>query len=144
VASVERLYTPEVLALATGLAAYPFDPDMDHLGSARSPSCGSTVALSLRLDEAGRIGAVGVKAHACAIGQAAAAIFAAVAPGQDRPAIAAAAEAIGQWLAEGGALPEWAGLSAIAAAQSFPGRHGAILLPWKAALEALSSASAPR
>jgi len=36
-------------------------------------------------------------------------------------------------------LPDWPGLDAIEAARAFPGRHGAMLLPWQAALAALSS-----
>ena len=74
------------------------------------------------------------------MGQASAAIFAEAATGQDRAAIAAALAAIQAWLGEGAELPDWPGLGAIAAAQAYPGRHGAILLPWKAALEALPSA----
>jgi hypothetical protein len=42
------------------------------------------------------------------------------------------------WLSTADApLPDWPGLSAIAAARSYPARHGAILLPWKAAMAAL-------
>ena len=33
--------------------------------------------------------------------------------------------------------PGWPGLDALAAARAYPARHGAILLAWRAALEAL-------
>lgn len=140
-ASAARLYTPEVLALATGLAALPFDAAMPFHGEARSPSCGSTLAVSLDCDSEGRIRAVGLRAHACAIGQASAAIFAGGAIGRTRDDIVAAAARITDWLG-GAALPsdEWPNIAAIEAASAFPGRHGAILLPWKAALAALPSA----
>lgn len=134
--STARLYTPEVLALATSLARFPLDAATALHGTARSPTCGSTIEMSLSLDNAGSIERLGLRAHACAIGQAAAAIFAESAPGRGREAIAAAEAQVQAWLG-GGTLPDWPGLAAIEAAQAFPARHGAILLPWKAALAAL-------
>jgi NifU-like protein involved in Fe-S cluster formation len=74
--SAAKLYTPQVLALATGLAGYPFDPKAALLGEARSPTCGSSIKLSLAVDAAGVITTVGLTAHACAIGQASAMVFA--------------------------------------------------------------------
>lgn len=143
-ASVGALYTPKVLALATGLAAVPFDPAMALQGSARSASCGSRVDLSLAVDAGGCVERLGLRAQACAIGQAAAAIFAGAARGRDRNELATALADIEAWLAGAAPLPGWPGLDAIAAAQAFPGRHGAILLPWKAALQALPSAQTSR
>lgn len=139
-----RLYTPEVLALATRLAQHPHDPALPGQGQARSTSCGSTLALSLATDAAGRITTVGVRAQACAIGQASAAIFAAAASGRNRADIATALAAIESWLATGGDLPDWPGLETIAAAQAHPARHGAVLLPWRAAIDALSQVAPPR
>ena len=138
-AGAAKLYTPEVLALATSLAGYPFDAAMPLTGSARSASCGSTLAMSLRLDAEGRIAALGLRPQACAIGQAGAAIFAAAAVGKSHAEIAAAEAVLARWLADGGDLPDWPGLAAIAAARDYPGRHGALMLPWRAALDALSS-----
>ncbi|HEX4847480.1 MAG TPA: iron-sulfur cluster assembly scaffold protein [Novosphingobium sp.] len=136
--SAAALYTPEVLALATGLAGYPLSDGLALRGSARAPLCGSTIAIGLALDADERIAGLGIKAHACAIGQAAAGIFAAAARGQDRAGIAKALAEVELWLTdEGAGLPDWPGLSAIAAARAYPARHGAILLPWKAALSAL-------
>lgn len=139
-----RLYTPAVLALATQLAGCPFDPALPLQGRARSTSCGSTLDLSLATDAEGRIASLGVRAQACAIGQASAAIFAAAAVGQNDAAIAGALTSIEQWLRDGGALPGWPGLDAIAAARQHPARHGAVLLPWRAAIDALSQPAAPR
>lgn len=139
-ASTARLYSVEVLALATRLGDWPLDPSLPLLGAARSPACGSTLSVGLQVDALGQVSRIGLRAQACAIGQAAAAIFAAAAPGQDRAAIAAALALLDQWLAGTGPMPDWPGLSVIAAARDFPGRHGAMLLPWRAALEALPSA----
>lgn len=139
-ASAARLYTPEVLTLATGLAALPFDPGMPFHGEARSPSCGSTLAVSLDCDSEGRIRAVGLRAQACAIGQASAAIFAGGAIGRTRDDVASAGARLADWLGGAGPRPdEWPGIAAIEAARAFPGRHGAMMLPWKAALAALPS-----
>jgi NifU-like protein involved in Fe-S cluster formation len=142
--SAARLYTPEVLALATTLAGFPMDEGLPFHGSARSKSCGSTVMLGLSLDQAGRIVRIGIRAQACAIGQASAAIFASGAPGLDRAAIEQGHRALIAWLAGSEPLPDWPGLAAIAAVQDYPARHGAVLLAWKAALDMLPTAVPPR
>lgn len=136
---ITRLYTPELLGLAVRLADYPYNAAFEWKGSARSPSCGSTVELGLSLDGAGRIAEVGMQVHACAIGQAAAAIFADAAQGRSAPDIAQTLGAMKQWLETGGQAPDWPAIQMIAAARAFPGRHGAMLLPWQAALQALSN-----
>jgi len=142
--SVTALYTPDVLALATGLAAFPLDDALPLKGEARSKSCGSVISLGLALDEAGRIGQVGVRAQACAVGQAAAAIFARSAPGRDARDVRAATDAMAAWLAGEGPLPDWPGLDAIAKVKHYPARHAAVMLAWKAAQELLSSSDLPR
>ena len=63
------LYTPAVLAAATGLAAFPWDEALPLTGEARSRACGSTLALALAVDAEGRITRVGLRPHACAIGR---------------------------------------------------------------------------
>jgi NifU-like protein involved in Fe-S cluster formation len=136
-AAASALYTPEVLALATGLAAYPWDDMLPLQGEARSKSCGSTIALGLGLDGQGRIDRVAIRSQACAIGQAAAAIFAKAAPGRDARTVREADEAIAAWLAGERDLPDWPGLNALAQARDYPARHGAIRLAWQAARELL-------
>lgn len=133
------LYTAETLALATSLARWPLDPALPLTGTARSPTCGSTIAIGLACDANGHIERVGIRAHACAIGQAAAAVFAKSAAGRDRAAVAVARDGLAAWLTGEVPLPDWPGLAAIAPARDFPARHGAILLPWTAALAALPS-----
>lgn len=136
-ASAAALYTPEVLALATSLAAYPLNPDLALRASARSPTCGSTIEVGLALDADGTIARLGLRAQACAVGQAAAAIFARAAPGMGRDDLATALRGLESWLGGEGDLPGWPGLAAIAAGRAYPARHGAMLLAWKAALDAL-------
>ena len=142
-ASTAALYTGEVLALAANLADFPITEAMNVHGSARSATCGSTVDLGLTLDTEGGIARVGIKAHACAIGQAAAALFARSASGRRQEDIAAARTAIEAWLGGGATLPNWPGFEAIAAARDYPARHGAILLAWRAAIAAFASGDTP-
>ena len=134
--SSAALYNAEVLALATSLAEFPLTADLPLHGSARAPTCGSTITLGLACDKAGHIVRIGLRTQACAIGQAAAAIFAAGVHGKDRRDLEAALSDLEQWLA-GGELSDWTGIAAIAAARDYPARHGAILLTWRAALVAL-------
>jgi NifU-like protein involved in Fe-S cluster formation len=134
-----RLYTPAVLALATGLAAYPLDDDLPLKAEARSRTCGSVVALGLALAADGSIARIGMQVRACAIGQASAALLAQDAQGRSPAALAATLAALESWLAGAGALPDWPGLDLLAPARDHPARHAALLLPWTAARKALSS-----
>ena len=133
------LYTPEVLGLATGLAAFAWDEALPLRGEARSRSCGSTIALGIALDGEGRVDRVALRSHACAIGQAAAAIFAGAAAGRTLAQIDEAARQIETWLAGTAAMPDWPGLGGISAARDYPARHGAIMLAWNAARQLLGS-----
>jgi len=135
-ASVTALYTPTVLGLATQLAQWPMDDAMPLHGAARSASCGSTLRVGIAVDAAGRITRIGLAAQACAIGQACAAIMASHAIGCGQGDFVEAEAAIARWLVTDSALPAWPGLDVIAAARDFSGRHGAILLAWRAVLAA--------
>ena len=141
--SAQKLYTPEMLGLAVELARWPLVETMALRGDARSPSCGSTLALALALDDDQRIEQVGMRVRACAVGQAAAAIFARHSAGRGEAEINAALDSLGAWLAGESSMPDWPDLELIAAASDYPGRHGAILLPWRAASSALSSGASP-
>lgn len=138
--SAERLYTPEMLAAAVELANVPPIDSAPLSGSARSPACGSTLDIDLVLDSGGRIERVGMKVRACAVGQASAAIFARHAEGRNAGQIRAARDQFSSWLAGEGNQPDWPDTDLIVAARNYPGRHGAMLLPWNAAVAALSSA----
>lgn len=138
--NAEKLYTPQMLAAAVELAAYPPLHDASHHGTARSATCGSSLDLDLDLDELGGIARLGMKVRACAVGQAAATIFARHGTGRSAHDIAAALNRISAWLEGNGPMPDWPDIAMIAAARAFPARHGAMLLPWKAAMAALSCA----
>lgn len=129
------LYSSAFLGLAVELANYPLNPLAPAQGHARSRTCGSTIDLSSTHSDL--ITDVGMKVAACAVGQAAATIFARNSHGLDSPGCRNALAEIGDWLNGTGGLPTWPDFEAIAAARDFPGRHEAIQLPWRAALDAL-------
>ena len=128
------LYTPQVLALAMGLARWPLGDDLPLVGEARSASCGSRLRVGLALDEAGAIARIGLSAQACAIGQAAASVMAQAAIGRSAADMAQAERAIAAWLEHGGSMPDWPGLGDLAPVRDYPGRYGAFMLGWRAAL----------
>ena len=138
--SATVLYTPQVLALAVELAAVPWDESLPFKGEARSASCGSTIAMGLATNAAGAITRLAVRSQACAIGQAAAALFVRGASGLTPAQVREAGDAVMLWLADEGGMPDWPDLSILAPAKDYPARHGAVMLPWKAASTALPSA----
>lgn len=134
------LYMPEILALAVELAGYPLAPDLPFMGEARSRTCGSVLKLGLEFGPDGRVTRIGLQATACAIGQAAAALFAKGATGHDGAGLARHGQALEHWLAGTGPRPDWPGIGMLDHARHYPARHGAILLSWKAAQAALGKA----
>ena len=133
------LYTTEILRLAASLPA-PRELDrVDGSAEQRSPTCGSTVRLSVQIDEAGRLAALTQEVHACAFGQASASLLEAAAPGRSSKDVAQAVEELDSWLSGARNDPgSWPGLVALAPARSRRSRHGAILLPFRALLAAMS------
>ncbi|MEY2942422.1 MAG: hypothetical protein RLY97_436 [Pseudomonadota bacterium] len=130
------LYSPEVLALASELSAYPLNDRAALRAEVRSPSCGSSLILGLGLNSEMEIAHIGVAARACAIGQASAAIFALAGLDKNLQDVEQAEAAIIQWLLGDGEMPKWPRFELISAAHAYPARHGAIILPWRAALVA--------
>lgn len=135
--SAAKLYSPQLLAAAVELARWPALDAPQHSGEARSATCGSTIRIDCDCDAAGRIVAIGMRVRACAVGQAAAAVFARHACGKNAAEIAQALDELTGWITQEGAQPQWPDCDLIAPARDFPGRHGAMLLPWRAAQEAL-------
>ena len=134
------LYGMPVLRLAAALADHPplIDPDMTV--EKRSPVCGSRVAVSVKRGADGRVAAIGIAAHACALGQAAATLLARAAPGRSAAEIAAASRDWAAWLAgDIDAFSDWPGLDQLAAGRDYPARHASLRLAFEAAAEALES-----
>lgn len=138
------LYTPEVLGLAAELSRFRLDDSIKPVAEAKSRTCGSSIVLGLSYSGGGMIDHAGVRSQACAIGQAAAAIFAKGVSGMTPDQVRLSRDAIAEWLDRGGSVPHWPGLEAIAAVQEHKGRHGAVMLAWNAACELLSTTDAYR
>ncbi|HEX6073060.1 MAG TPA: iron-sulfur cluster assembly scaffold protein [Sphingomicrobium sp.] len=135
------LYTTEILRLAASLGEpCPLEREDGH-AEVRSPTCGSRITLSVQLDAGGRVEAVSQQVHACAFGQASAALLERGAIGRTRPEVKDAHDRFAAWLAGSAEEPgDWPGLSALAPARSRRSRHGAILLPFRALLAAIEPA----
>lgn len=139
------LYSIEMLRLAAAVADYPPLADPDASEERRSPTCGSRMTVSLKLDEDGRVAAIGLDAKACALGQAAAAILARGAIGADGATLTAASDAWRAYLSgEAQTLPDWPDLDLLAAGRDYPARHPSMRLAFEAAAAAIARATAPR
>ncbi|MEL7188090.1 MAG: iron-sulfur cluster assembly scaffold protein [Pseudomonadota bacterium] len=141
--SGSKLYTPRLLGLAASLYEIPFDSAALYKGQARSKTCGSSIDISLSLNADGTISKVGMAVKACAIGQASAAILAGGARGRSGKELLAVFREIEAWLQSTGSLPDWPEFDALEPALPHAGRHGALLIPWRAINDALSSPARP-
>lgn len=135
------LYNRDILALAVAMTDYPRLSVPQVSGERRAPLCGSRVMLDLDFDDDGRAVRIGIAAEACALGQAAATLFARGAIGRDGHALAAAAAALASWLAgHRETPPDWPGIALLAPARAYPARHAAILLPFALAAQLAEAA----
>ena len=136
------LYTTEILRLAASI------PHLGHLELAhgtselRSPTCGSRAKVEVKLDESERVLEIAQEIEACAFGQASASLMGAQAVGRDRREATKALTELTGWLAGQRDDPgSWPGLGELAPAKSRTGRHGAIVLPFRALLAAIEDAA---
>jgi NifU-like protein involved in Fe-S cluster formation len=134
------LYTTEILRLATSLSAPHALAREDGRAELRSPTCGSRVATAVRIDGEERVEALSQQVHACAFGQASAALLERGAIGRRHSEVKDAHDRLAAWLGGADEVPSWLGLTALAAARSRKSRHGAILLPFRALLAAIEAA----
>jgi NifU-like protein involved in Fe-S cluster formation len=137
----EPVYTTDILRLAASLQEpKPLERE-DGRAEVRSPTCGSLIRIAVQLDGDRRIVAVSQQVQACAFGQASAALVERHAIGRNRADITAATVALSRWLArQRDDAGEWPGLDALEPARTRVGRHGAILLPFRALQSALEDA----
>jgi NifU-like protein involved in Fe-S cluster formation len=136
------LYTLEILRLAASLPEPAMLDRVDGSASERSPTCGSTIETQIALDGDGHVAAISQTVHACAFGQASAALLQTHAPGQSGADIEAREEELAAWLSgQRSELPNWPGIEALEPARSRRGRHGAILLPFRALAAAMKAAA---
>lgn len=136
---IEPLYTRDILRLAASISGQKSFAEMGDVAVLRSPTCGSRVAMRVTLDEAGRVASLEQAVEACAFGQAAAALVGAGAIGMTGAEAAAALAGVERWLDEDVAEP-WPGVGVLDPARARRGRHGAILLPFRALVGAIEAA----
>jgi NifU-like protein involved in Fe-S cluster formation len=135
------LYNRDVLRLAASLVAGDRLEMAQGTAEASSRTCGSRISADVNLDSAGRVDAVALRTHACAIGQASAAILRSNAAGKTPDAIAKIRDGIASYLTGKSEMPyEWPELLLLAVAREYPARHAAILLPYDALLTAIEKA----
>ena len=140
---LEDLYTPEILALATAIPHIGALDAPHGEGLAHSRLCGSRLRAQVRLDEAGRVAALAQEVHACALGQAAAAIVGRQATGCALEDLQQGRAALHAMLKEGVSPPRagrWRELEALLPVRDYPPRHDAVLLPFDAAIAAVRQA----
>jgi len=135
------LYTTEILRLAASLQELRELDREDGHAELRSPTCGSRIMMTVELDEERRVRMISQQVHACAFGQASAALVQQHAIGRAHDEVATALVTISRWLAqEQDEAGDWPGIDALEPARRRKGRHGAILLPFRALLAAMESA----
>lgn len=140
-AMVSSLYSRDILRLAAAI------PHLGRLaaphGTAErtSPVCGSRIVVDVRVDGEGRVTELRQEVHACALGQASAALMGREAIGRTGAELAAARDALAGYLADSRDDPgDWPGLQVFSEARRVTARHRSILLAFDAAAAATDDA----
>ena len=135
------LYTTEILRLAASLGEpKPLDRE-DGRAELRSPTCGSRIDIAVQLDGERRVERLSMRVHACAFGQASAALVDQHCVGRTHDEVAATLIVLSRWLAEEQEeTGELDAIATLAPARKRKSRHGAILLPFRALLAAIETA----
>jgi NifU-like protein involved in Fe-S cluster formation len=138
---ITPLYTTDILRLAASLQEMRELEREDGRAELRSPTCGSRITIAVELDDERRVRMISQKVHACAFGQASAALVQQHAIGRAHDEVAEALVTISRWLAqEQEEAGDWPGIVTLEPARPRKSRHGAILLPFRALLAAIESA----
>ncbi len=131
------LYNRDILRLAASLVPDDRLQGADGVAEARAPLCGSRIIAEVALTSEYKISALALRASACALGQASAAILRANAVGADVETILHIRSQIAEMLNANGPVPQiWPELALLAPAKDYASRHAAILLPYDALLAA--------
>jgi len=138
-----QLYSKRILALAADIPHAGRLAQADGTAMKRSPLCGSTVTVDVRLDGE-TVADFAQDVKACALGQSSAAVLGGAALGLTRAQIAAGREALAAMLKDGADAPPppFDGLEVLRPARDYRNRHASILLAWDALLGAIDAAQA--
>ena len=140
-----KLYSRRILALAAGIPHTGRLAEPDGMATKRSPLCGSTVTVDLRLED-GRVADFAQDVKACALGQASAAVLGAGVIGLGRDEIARGRDELAALIKEDGPAPSapFDSLESLRPARDYKNRHASILLAWDATIAAMDAADASR
>ena len=138
-----KLYSQRILALAADIPHAERLADPEVSAKKRSPLCGSTVTVDLKLDD-GRVAEFGQDVKACALGQASASVLGRNVLGRERDEIAAARDQLHAMLKSDGPAPAapFDGLEVLMPARDYKNRHASIMLAFDATLAAFDEAQA--
>ena len=136
-----KLYSGRILELAASIPHLGRLEAPDGTAKRRSPLCGSTVTVDLRIKD-GRVVDFAQDVKACALGQAAASVLGGVVIGRTRAEVEAARDALATMLKAGGPAPDapFAGFEILIPAREYKNRHASIMLPLEATVEAMVAA----
>lgn len=136
-------FTREILRIAARATGAGRLEAPQGTATRRSPTCGDRIRIDVALcDHA--IRELAHDTRACVLCQASASILASSAAGQTRNTLKVLRESVASMLKDGGAPPAtpFADYALLQPAAAHRNRHGCVLLPIDAALEALESAEA--
>lgn len=137
-ADLISLYSKRILALAADMPHAERLVEPDATASKRSPLCGSTVTVDVKLDQ-GQIIEFGQDVKACALGQASAAVLGANAIGLSYDEARAVRDDLRAMLKDGAPPPEgkFSDLKLLEPARDYKNRHASIMLAYDALVEAM-------
>ena len=139
-----KLYSARILELAADIPHLQRLDDPDATVKRRSPLCGSTVTIDVRVQD-GVLQALGQDVKACALGQAAAAVAGAAAPGLSLEQIEKGRDQLRAMLKENGPVPQapFDGFEVLTPAKDYKNRQASSLLSMEAMVEAMQKAMTP-
>ena len=139
-----KLYSQRILALAAEIPHTERLESPDGSAQKRSPLCGSTVTVDLRVT-GGAVTGFGQDVKACALGQAASSVVGTAIIGRSLADLTTARDQLEAMLKENGPVPDapFDGLEVLLPAQDYKNRHASILLCLNASIAAFEAALAP-
>lgn len=136
-----KLYSQRILGLAAEIPHTVRLSDPDASAKKRSPLCGSTVTVDVKLAD-GQVSAFGQDVKACALGQAAASVLGSAVIGRTRSELETARDELKAMLKDNGPVPAapFDGFEVLQPARDYKNRHASILLSLEATVAAMREA----
>jgi NifU-like protein involved in Fe-S cluster formation len=136
-----KLYSAQILALATDIPWTERLVVPQASVKKRSPLCGSTVTVDINVND-GRVSEFGQDVKACALGQAAASVVGSAIIGRSLSELELARGQLKAMLKENGPVPEapFEGLEVLIPARDYKNRHASIMLALDASVDAMRDA----